>query len=167
MSLNDWLQNAWHLAHKTSPEEISDLLALAERDLGECQTIGLGPDWRLAIAYNSALKSAAAALAAAGFRAARDGNHYRTIQSLAYTIGADGELIAKLDAFRKKRNISDYERSGSVSAQEAREIFVLARSLKKKRLRNGSGLNIPISSRGEHALTRYHRSPKTDSWLPD
>ena len=131
MNLDDWLQNGWIGAHRTSPTEIIDLLGLADRDLRECQATGLSPDWRLAIAHNSALQSATAALAAAGYRAARDGHHYRTIQSLAFTIGADGDLIAKLDAFRKKRNISDYERSGSVSAQEAREMLVLARSLKK------------------------------------
>jgi len=131
MSLSDWLKNGWLVEHKTSRLEISDLLALAERDLRECQAGGLSPDWRLAIAYNSALQSAAAALAAAGYRAARDGHHYRTIQSLAFTIGAGTDMMAQLDAFRKKRNISDYERSGSVSAQEAREMLVLARSLKK------------------------------------
>jgi len=48
-------------------------LRLAERDLRECQAAGLSPDWRLAIAYNAALQSATAALAAAGYRAARDG----------------------------------------------------------------------------------------------
>jgi hypothetical protein len=99
--------------------------------LRECQAEGLSPDWRLAIAYNSALQSATAALAAAGYRAVRDGHHYRVIQALVYTIGADADFVATLDAFRKKRNISDYERSGSVSAQEATEIFELARSLKK------------------------------------
>lgn len=92
--------------------------------------MGLSPDWRLAIAYNSALQASAAALAAAGYRAARDVHHYRVIQSLAYTIGADPGLVAKLDAFRKKRNLSDYERSGSVSDQEAEEMFVLAQELK-------------------------------------
>ena len=131
MSLDGWLRNGWLVAHKTSPKEISDLLAIAERDLRECQATGLSPDWRLAIAHNSALQSAAAALAAAGYRAVRDGHHYRIIQTLAFTVGADAVLVTKLDAFRKKRNISDYERSGSVSAQEAREMFVLARSLKK------------------------------------
>jgi hypothetical protein len=33
--------------------------------------------------------------------------------------------------FRKKRNISDYERSGAVSSQEADEMFVLAKMLRK------------------------------------
>lgn len=131
MSLDDWLRNCWFLAHKTSRQEISDLLALAERDLRESQAGGLSPDWRLAIAYNSALQSAKAALAAAGYRAAREGQHYRIIQSLAFTIGADIDLVAKLDAFRKKRNVSDYERSGTVSVREAREMLLLAKGLKK------------------------------------
>jgi hypothetical protein len=131
MSLGDWLRNGWLVEHETSPQEIIDLLRIADRDLRECQTVGLSPDWRLAMAYNSALGSATAALSAAGYRATRDGHHYRIIQSLAYTIGAGAELTVRLDAFRKKRNISDYERSGAVSAQEADEMFVFARMLRK------------------------------------
>jgi len=131
MSLGDWLRNGWLVEHETSPQEIIELLRLADRDLRECRTAGLSPDWRLAMAYNSALGSATAALSAAGYRATREGHHYRIIQSLGYTIGAGPDLIARLDAFRKKRNISDYERSGAVSAQEADEMFVLARMLRK------------------------------------
>jgi hypothetical protein len=51
----------------------------------------------------------------AGYRASREAHHYRVIQSLRFTIGADTRLVAQLDAFRKKRNISDYERSGLIS----------------------------------------------------
>jgi len=131
MSLKDWLRNGWLAEHETSPQEIIDLLRIADRDLRECQTAGLSPDWRLAMAYNSALGSATAALSAAGYRATRDGHHYRIIQSLAHTIGAGADLIARLDAFRKKRNISHYEQSGAVSDQEANEMFDLARMLRK------------------------------------
>jgi hypothetical protein len=131
MSLDDWLRNGWLIEQKPSPREITDLLRIADRDLKECQHAGLSSDWRLAIAYNAALQSATAALSAAGYRASRDSHHYRVIQTLAHTIGADADLVAKLDAFRKKRNISDYERSGAVSAQEAREMFTLARRLRK------------------------------------
>jgi len=131
MSLADWLRNGWLVEHKSSPQEIAELLAIADRDLRERQASVLSPDWRLAIAYNSALQAATAALAAAGYRATRDGHHYRIIQSLAYTIRAEADLIAKIDGFRKKRNISDYERSGSVSIQEAGEMFVLARELRR------------------------------------
>lgn len=126
----DWLRNGWLVAHETSPQEIAELLDISERDLRDCLTKGLSPDWRLVIAYNSALQSAATALAAAGYRASRDMRHFRVIQSLAHTVGAETDFIAKLDAFRKKRNISDYERSGAVSDQEAEEMYALAKQLK-------------------------------------
>jgi hypothetical protein len=45
----------------------------------------ISEDWKLNIAYNAALQAATAALAAAGYRAAREQHHYRTIQSLALT----------------------------------------------------------------------------------
>ena len=103
---------------------------MADRDLAQCQTANLSPDWQLNIAYNAALQAATAALAAAGYRAAREAHHYRVIQSLAYTIKADGSLIAHLDKFPKKRNIGSYERAGAVSEQEAKEMVALAKSLK-------------------------------------
>ena len=87
MSLRDWQKNSWLVAHKSSPEEIAALLAIVERDLANARVAGLADDWRLSIAYNAALQAATAALAAAGFRAAREQHHYRTIQSLALTIG--------------------------------------------------------------------------------
>lgn len=70
-----------------------------------------------------------AALAAAGYRASRDRKHHWTIQSLAHTIGTDAKLIARFDAFRKKRNVGDYERAGATSPKEAEEMRVLARQL--------------------------------------
>jgi hypothetical protein len=44
----------------------------------------------------------------------------------------DKGLIQRMDQFRKKRNISDYERAGLVSEQEAEEMEALARDLRKK-----------------------------------
>jgi len=130
ISLHDWLKNGWLIEHQTSPQEITDLLSVADRDLHNCQTAGLSPDWKLNIAYNAALQIATAALAAAGYRAARDAHHYRVIQSLAYTIRADARLITQFDGFRKKRNISDYERAGVVSDQEVKEMAILAGNLR-------------------------------------
>ena len=86
MSLQDWLKSRWLIEHQTSRQEISDLLGMADRDLTQCRTPHLSPDWQLNIAYSAALQAATAALAAAGYRAARDTHHYRVIQSLAYTI---------------------------------------------------------------------------------
>ncbi len=132
MSLQDWLKSRWPIEHQTSRQEIADLLGMANRDLTQCRTPNLSSDWQLNIAYNAALQAATAALAAAGYRAAREAHHYRVIQSLAHTIKADPVLIAQLDKFRKKRNISDYERAGGVSEQEAKEMFVLAKNLRNE-----------------------------------
>ena len=130
MSLQDWLNNGWIIKHKTSPQEIADLLALADRDLTDCQASGLSTDWQMNIAYNAALQASTAALAACGYRAARVSHHYRVIQSLAHTVGADAKLIAQFDQFRKKRNIGGYERAGLVSEQEAHEMLELAEKVR-------------------------------------
>jgi hypothetical protein len=117
--------------HQTSRQEISDLLGVADRDLRDCVRPGLSEDWQPAIAYNAALRCATAALAASGYRASRDAHHYRTIQSLIHTIGADAHLVRQLEAFRKKRNIGDYERAGLISETEAREMVAMAQGLRR------------------------------------
>ena len=124
MSLQSWFQNSWLVQHPTSPEEIKNLLAISDRDLAACQVKQLPPDWRFTIAYNAALQAATAALAAAGYRAARDHHHYRVIQIVRVHNGAGPET------HRKKRNVSSYDVAGSVSDKEADEMFKLAASLR-------------------------------------
>ncbi|MGH9510434.1 MAG: hypothetical protein ACRD2M_10875 [Terriglobales bacterium] len=75
---------------------------------------------------------ATAALCATGFRAERESHHYRVLQSLALTVGADATLVNQLDMFRKKRNVGGYERAGAVSNQEAQEMLALALHLRKQ-----------------------------------
>lgn len=132
VSLQDWLRNGWLSQHRTSPQEISDLLAVVDRDLSDCRASGLSPDWRLNIAYNAALQAATAALAAAGYRAGREAHHFRVIQSLAHTIGAETEFINRFDYFRKKRNIGGYERVGAVSDYEADEMIAFGGEVRSR-----------------------------------
>jgi hypothetical protein len=132
VSLEDWLKNGWLIEHKTSPAEIAELLAIADRDLADCRVPDLSPDWRLNIAYNAALQASTAALAACGYRASREAHHYRVIQSLALTIAADANLVRHFDLFRKKRNIGGYERAGAVSNQEAAEMIGLAERIRQQ-----------------------------------
>lgn len=132
MSLKNWRDNAWLKDHTTSPQEIADLLSVAQRDLKDASAAGISPDWQLAIAYNAALQAATAALFASGYRAAREAHHYRIIQSLAHTIQAKSDLINQLDTFRKKRNIGGYEAAGRISQQEADEMKKLAKDLYEK-----------------------------------
>jgi hypothetical protein len=127
--LADWRRNSWLVEHTSSREEIAGLLAVVDRDLANATVAGLSPDWRFSIAYNAALQAATAALAAAGFRAAREQHHYRTVQSLSLTIGWSAELVSRLDRVRKKRNIAGYETAGAISAHEADHAHELAQRL--------------------------------------
>ena len=132
MSLKNWRDNGWLVDHKTSAQEIADLLTVSERDLKDSSASGISPDWQLAIAYNAALQAATAALFASGYRAGREAHHFRIIQSLAHTIQAKPDLINQLDKFRKKRNIGGYEAAGRISQQEADEMKMLAKNLCKQ-----------------------------------
>jgi hypothetical protein len=133
VSLQNWVAQGWIKEHKTSPQEIASLLAVADRDLANAQIETLAAEWRLIIAYNSALRAATAALAAAGFRVSTQvSHHYYGIESLGFTIGLEARLITQFDRFRKKRNLSAYEQSGAVSELEASEMSALARDLRSR-----------------------------------
>ena len=129
MSLKNWRDNGWLVDHKTSAQEITDLLTVSERDLKDSSAPGISPDWQLAIAYNAALQATTAALFASGYRASREAHHYRIIQSLAHTIQTKPGLVNQLDKFRKKRNLGGYEAAGRISQQEADEMKKLAKNL--------------------------------------
>jgi len=131
-TLQDWERNGWLIAHTPTPEGIKALLDVAERDLDNSQAGGLSADWRLNIAYNAALQTAAAVLEACGYRAARESHHYRVIESLRLTIGADDSVVLPLDRLRQKRNIGIYERAGQVSDTEAEAAHALAVRLRSE-----------------------------------
>lgn len=82
------------------------------------------------MAHNAAVQSAAAALAASGYRASREAYHYYTIQSLSFTLELEERIIRRLQKLRRRRNISDYERPGAVTDQEAQEMVGLAKTIR-------------------------------------
>ncbi len=132
MSLKDWQANRWLTKHETSPQEIADLLAVVERDLADASVDRLSADWRVGISYNAALQLAIMALAASGYRAERQRAHERAIRSLRFTVGIDQGTIDTLDAVRRKRNLVNYERAGTVSDSEAQEVFDLVMDLRTR-----------------------------------
>jgi hypothetical protein len=129
MSFEDWVKNGGLELHRSSKEEIANLLGIVERDLRDSKAKEVSNDWRFAIAYNAALQAATAALAAAGYRATRDSHHYRVIQSLSLTLAKDSAFIRGFDAFRKKRNVSNYDIGGGVSDRELQEMATIAQTL--------------------------------------
>ncbi len=130
MSLQDWLNEGRLKAHTTSRKEIEQLFAVFERDMADAQAKNLSTDRRFTTAYSAALMVTRAALAVSGYRTSGEGNHYWTIQSLAFTVKPDAETIKKFNKFRQKRNISDYEMIGMISEQEVTEIIALAQELR-------------------------------------
>jgi len=88
-------------------------------------------DWRLAIAYNDCLGCATIALRAGGYRISGGaGQHYRTIQSLRFTISPSDDIISSLENISKKRAIVSYDAAGTISEAEANEAIQLAKDLK-------------------------------------
>jgi hypothetical protein len=132
MSLKSYERNRWIRRHDTSPLEISNLFALADRDIEQSQVPGLGPEWRFDIAYNSALQSATAALAAAGYRAERANKHQRVIECLEFTAAPSRTTVRVLNRFRRKRHVAVYERTGAVTNREAEEMMDLAKEIRQR-----------------------------------
>lgn len=130
VTLTEWLANRWIVEHRATSEEIADLIAVVDRDLEDASVPGLSPDWRLGISYNAALQLATLALAAEGYRPGRERAHERAILSLRHTVGVAPNTVDLLDVVRRKRNQINYERAGTTSASEARELHAAVRAIR-------------------------------------
>lgn len=129
MTLDTWFANRWVTPYTTSAREVTDLLDAASRDLADAAR-DLSPAWRFAIAYNAALRIATAALHTAGYRAAREQKHYRTLAALLLLLGDDAqELVGFLDSCRARRHEITYESLAVVTDAEADELIEAAREL--------------------------------------
>lgn len=132
MTLQDWLNNGWFKRHTSNPQEIRVLLDKVDRDIAEAAKEDISLDWRLAIAYNACLGCATIALRASGYRiSGGTGHHYRTIQSLRFTINPDTDMIISLEAISKKRAIVSYDAAGTIGETELTEAINLARELRE------------------------------------
>jgi hypothetical protein len=131
MSLSEWQANGWLRPHTATRQEITNLLNIVERDLKDSQSGGLSEDWRFGIAYNAALKLCAILLHSSGFRPDRNLAHYRTLQALPLILGEKYKGDADyLDFCRKKRNETEYDFAGTVSEDEALELYKFGLHLK-------------------------------------
>lgn len=131
MSLVTWEVNGWLRPHSIAPKEMAMLLRAARADLADAG-VDISPEWRFAIASNAALRFCTAALAAAGYRAAREQKHYRTIAALPLILGDEvQELTRFLDTCRTKRHEVTYEGVAAISESEAQELFEAVRELER------------------------------------
>jgi len=131
MTLKQWLNNGWLKPHKTSKEEIGNLLAIVERDIKDASEGEISADWSFGIAYNAALKLCTVLLYAEGYKAERNLQHYRTIQALPLILGSERKNDSDyLDSCRSKRNIVEYDYIGAVTAGNALELIEFVKGLK-------------------------------------
>ena len=131
MSLETWAKNGWLRPHQTNRQQITDLLAIVERDLADARNTSVSADWQFGIAYNAALKLCTILLYVSGYRPEKNLAHYRTLQALPLILGAERDDDADyLDACRAKRNTAEYDVAGTVSQSEADELRGFAMSLK-------------------------------------
>jgi len=132
MSLKQWGDNGWLKPHRTSREEVSQLLGIVERDLHDAEK-DISPDWRFGIAYNAALKLCTVSLYAEGYRPSHESQHYRTLGALPEIFGRDKKEDAQyLDDCRKKRNIVEYDYIGGASGSDADELIVFVKEFRNE-----------------------------------
>lgn len=136
MSLETWAKNGWLRPHQTNRQQITDLLAIVERDLADARNTSVSADWQFGIAYNAALKLCTILLYASGYRPEKNLAHYRTLQALTLILGIDrNEDADYLDTCRAKRNTAEYDAAGTVSQSEADELRAFAECLREDVLR--------------------------------
>ena len=131
MSLQVWSRNGWLKPHRTDCQELSNLLAIVDRDLADAASCELSNDWRFGIAYNAALKLCTMMLYAAGYMPEKNLAHYRTLLSLEFTLGPHRKDDAVyLDSCRTKRNHVEYDYVDGASAAEAQELLDFSKELR-------------------------------------
>ena len=130
--LSEWVKNGWLTEHQTSRQEISELLAIAARDINDASIEDLSLDAQFSIAYSAIVQYAKVVLAVSGYRVTRESAHYRSIQALAIILDISSDTLRKLNEFRKKRNIVEYDRIGATTKKEVAEIIALAKEIKEQ-----------------------------------
>jgi len=131
MTLKQWQNNGWLKSHKTSREEIGNLLAIVDRDIKDASEGEISADWTFGIAYNAALKLCTILLYSEGYKAERNLQHYRTIQALPLILGPERKGDADyLETCRAKRNIVEYDYIGGVTSDNALELIEYVKDLK-------------------------------------
>ena len=134
MSLENLVKIGKLHPHEAQRDEIHRLLRGLERSLADARINGLSNEGRLAAAYDALLRLATIALRAAGCRTSPEqpGHHAITLQALPLTLGTSVDMMAQMDAFRRKRNLAAYEGDDSVSDRDLAELMAILDELKPR-----------------------------------
>ena len=94
MTLQHWLSEQRLRAHKTSKEEIRNLLSKVERDLEDAAIVDISTDRRFMIAYDGALTLATILLYCEGYETRGKGQHWLTFKLLPEIMGNEFSDLA-------------------------------------------------------------------------
>lgn len=132
-SLEQWKQNDWLVRDEATLPEITQLFAVADRELNDSGATGLSVDGKLMHAYDAALTLCQIALRASGYRVNRrqHGHHQKTIEALPLAIDSSLQATADLIVVAsRKRSQALYDRTGVVDRRDADELFDTACALR-------------------------------------
>ncbi|MCJ7458626.1 MAG: hypothetical protein MUP17_06520 [candidate division Zixibacteria bacterium] len=132
MNLKQLLNQGRLRLHKTSKEEIRNLLKVAKRDIDDSQVKGLSSDRKFATAYNAVLQLATILIYCKGYKPYGMGHHFTVFQSIKEILGREYYGLSDyFDSCRAKRNITDYDYAGGISETEAEELIGEAKEFMK------------------------------------
>lgn len=132
MSLEQWRRNGWLLAAETKLPEITQLFAVADREIHDARVDGVSDDGRFMHAYDAALTLCTIALRVAGYQVAKgSGHHKRTIDALPFAVGAEHSALAdQIELASRLRGQAMYDRTGVAGEQSAAELLEVATELR-------------------------------------
>ena len=130
MSLEKLLKSKMISRVASSPKQVSEVFAVAKRDLSAARnSLREGDfDWALAIAYNSMLQAGRALMLERGFRPAGEFKHVAVVEfvKVEFSDELSGKLAFAFNKIRRKRHRVVYEQAGVTTEREASEVICLA-----------------------------------------
>jgi hypothetical protein len=135
MTYDALLANDTVRPHGLKPEEttkrLQEMEEVARRHLADAEAPGLSADGKQNLAYTAGRIAAEMVMVAEGFRAGRGmGKHVAVFVFLA--VATNGKWSADAEYFdrrRQRRNVSEYEQTGTISPTEAKTVAREARRL--------------------------------------
>ncbi|MEK6563461.1 MAG: HEPN domain-containing protein [Candidatus Omnitrophota bacterium] len=111
--------------HQASPEEIKDIIEIADRDLSFAkEAMAHNWDWAFTITYNAALSASRAYMYKIGYRPSSAESH-KTVWSFMLLALPEGQhdRIHFFNHMRVKRNKNLYDHAGLISETEGKQII--------------------------------------------
>ena len=134
MGLEQWLANSWIKPVRRSAQDVADLLAIGDREIGDGSLEGISTDGRFVHAYDAVRSLAEAALHASGYAVPKgQRKHERLIESLRFTLSGDvARDVDFFDQCRRLRHKTVYERVGVLRQRDADELLEAAKDLRNR-----------------------------------